>query len=66
MSEELITTKDVRRMIRCSEALIYKWADEGRIPCVRIPCPGHGKQKKRLLRFKHDDVTRFIEAYYRR
>jgi hypothetical protein len=61
-----MTVKDVKAMLRCSVALAYKLADDGRIPSIRIDCPGVGRQKKRLLRFKREDVIRFIESHYKR
>lgn len=62
--EQLLTAKDVQRSLRCSLALVYRWADQGRLPCVRIPCPGNGRQKS-LVRFKHSDLVEFIDRHYR-
>jgi len=63
-TEPLLDAKEVKRILRCSLPLIYKMADRGQIPCVRIPCPGAGKPKS-LLRFKKIDVISFIENNYR-
>jgi hypothetical protein len=64
---ELLNAKDVRRMLKVSLPLIYKLAEQGRLPCVRIPCPGEGLQKPRtVVRFKAEDVLEFIEKHYRR
>lgn len=61
----LMDAKDVRKMLKVSLAYVYKLADEGRIACVRIPCPGEGTKKDRtLVRFKIEDVHRFIEEHY--
>jgi len=62
-TEPLLDAKEVKRILRCSLPLIYKMADRGQIPCVRIPCSGAGKQKS-LLRFKKIDVISFIEKHY--
>jgi hypothetical protein len=63
---ELIDAKDVRRMLKVSLPLVYKLADQNRLPCVRIPCPGEGRTKPRtLVRFKLQDVVDFIEKHYR-
>jgi len=62
----LLDAKDVKRLLKCSLPLVYKIADKGRIPCIRIPCPGLGTRKKELVRFKMDDVKAFVEANYRR
>jgi hypothetical protein len=64
--EPLMDAQDVRRVLRCSLPLVYKWADQGRLPAVRIPCPGVGKERQRtMVRFKAKDVQRFIEEHYR-
>lgn len=62
-AEPLLDAKEVKKILRCSLPLIYKMADRGQIPSVRIPCPGD-KKPKRLLRFIKSDVLRFIEKYY--
>jgi len=62
---ELLNAKDVKRMLRVSLPLVYKLAEAGRLPCVRIPCPGQGKKKPRtIVRFKLEDVHGFIENHY--
>jgi len=62
----LLDAKQVKQLFRCSLPLVYKLADEGRIPCVRIPCPGSGTAKPRtMVRFKKEDVLDFIEKHYR-
>ena len=63
--EPLLDAKEVRRLLRCSLPLVYKLANQGRIPCVRIPCPGQGIKKRHLVRFKLADVYDFIEEHYR-
>lgn len=62
---ELLTPKDLQKLLKCSLPYIYKLADEGRISCVRIPCPGaNGKRKKDMVRFKQVDAFQFIEDHY--
>lgn len=64
--EKLLDAKEVKKVMRCSLAFIYKLADQGRIACVRIPCPGKGDKKRRdMVRFKLSDVLDFIENHYR-
>jgi predicted DNA-binding transcriptional regulator AlpA len=66
MDLELLDAKDVRQMLKVSLPLVYKLADQGRLPCVRIPCPGKGtKKRQNLVRFKLADVMQFVERYYR-
>lgn len=62
---ELLNSQDVARLLKCSVPLIYKMAEQGRLSCVRIPCPGLGTRKKELVRFKHEDVIQFIEMHYK-
>jgi len=62
---ELLTPKEIQRMLKVSLAMVYKWADRGQIPCVRIPCPGKGTAKPRnTVRFKIEDVLDFVERHY--
>jgi len=63
LTEPLLDAKEVKKILRCSLPLIYKMADRGQIPCVRIPCTGD-KNPKRLLRFKKADILGFIEKHY--
>jgi hypothetical protein len=62
---ELLTPLDVKRILKCSLPLIYKMANQGRLACVRIPCPGDGKRQKSMVRFKLEDVQGFIERNYK-
>ncbi len=64
--DALLDAKDVKRILRCSLPLVYKLADRGRLPAVRIPCPGIGTERRRaMVRFKKADVLNFIEKHYR-
>jgi hypothetical protein len=62
---EILTPQDVRRVLKCSLPLVYKLASQGRLACIRIPCPGNGKRQKSMVRFKLEDVQAFIEQHYR-
>ena len=63
--EPLLGAKEVKKLLRCSLPWIYKAADQGLIPCIRIPCPGEGTLKpKTMVRFKREDVFAFIEKHY--
>jgi len=62
---ELLTPKDVKKILRCSLPLVYKMADRGQLPCVRWECPREGRERPRTtVRFKLDDVKAFIEKHY--
>lgn len=64
--EALLDARAVMRLLRCSLPLVYKMAERGQIPCVRIPCPRFGEGKTRdMVRFKKADVIAFIEQHYR-
>jgi hypothetical protein len=63
--ERLLTATDVKKILRCSLPLVYKLADQKRIPSVRWQCPGKGKRKPRtMVRFKLSDVMDFIDNHY--
>jgi hypothetical protein len=60
---ELLTPKDVQKMLKVSLTLVYRMADRGQIPCVRWECPGEGERKKTVLRFERDVVLEFIRQH---
>jgi hypothetical protein len=61
---DLLNAQDVKRMLKVSLPLVYKLAGK-RLPCVRIPCPGKGTERRQnLVRFKPQDVYDFIERHY--
>ena len=62
---ELLDAKEVKRILKVSLPFVYKLAERGQLPCVRIPCMGNGERAKTVLRFKLSDVQAFIEQHYR-
>jgi len=54
--EQLLTTKEVAYLLNVDESTIYKWADMGKIRYVDL-----GTGKKRLLRFRKEDIQKLIE-----
>jgi predicted DNA-binding transcriptional regulator AlpA len=62
--EPLLKPIQVKQLIGCSLPWVYKAAGDGRLPCVRIPCPGSGTRKKDMVRFKKEDIHEFIEKHY--
>jgi hypothetical protein len=63
--QPLLDAKEVKRLLRCSLPLVYKLADQKRLPCVRIPCPGNGtKKRQNMVRFRLCDVLKFVEDHY--
>jgi excisionase family DNA binding protein len=47
-SETLMTVTEVADYLQVSESLVYKMAEDGRLPCVRIG--------KKLLRFRKSEI----------
>jgi excisionase family DNA binding protein len=62
---ELLDAKEVKRILKVSLPFVYKLAERGQLPCVRIPCMGEGDRARTVVRFKLADVQAFIEQHYR-
>ena len=62
---ELLDAKEVKRILKVSLPFVYKLAERGQLPCVRIPCMGDGERARTVVRFKLADVQAFIEQHYR-
>ena len=62
---ELLDAKEVKRILKVSLPFVYKLAERGQLPCVRIPCMGDGERARTVIRFKLADVQAFIEQHYR-
>ena len=63
---ELLTPKEVQRMLKCSLPWVYKAARLRILPSVPLPmCPGNGKRQKKMVRFKPEDILDLIEKHYR-
>jgi hypothetical protein len=62
--EQLLDAADLRRILKCSLPYVYKLAERGQIPCVRVPCPGRGGEIRRtVVRFRPSDVGAFIQKH---
>jgi len=66
MVYDLLNAQDVSKIFKCSRALVYRMAERGQLPCVRWDCPGGGENQKTLVRFKKQDVIKFVEKHYRK
>lgn len=66
MEDDLLKPKQVRKLLNASQSKVYKMAADGQLPCIRIPCPGVGKRKKYLVRFRMADIQEFIEKHYQK
>jgi hypothetical protein len=62
---ELLDAKDVKRILKVSLPFVYKLAERGQLPYVRIPAIGKGSTVRGVIRFKLDDIQSFIERHYR-
>ena len=51
-SEELLCVKEVARRLGVSTASVYRWAEEGSLPHVRL--------SSNILRFRAEDVSAFV------
>jgi excisionase family DNA binding protein len=54
---ELLTAREVSRLLRVKSATLYQAAADGRIPCVRL---WQGRRKA-LIRFRLSDIQDLIE-----
>jgi hypothetical protein len=63
----LLTPKDVQKILKCSLSFVYKLANTGRVPAICIPSLEMGeKNHKHLIRFKFADVKDFVESHYQK
>jgi hypothetical protein len=61
---ELLTSKEVQKILKCSLPWIYKAAEEGILPCVRWQGLGEeGRRKKSMVRFEVEAIRGFIEQH---
>lgn len=62
---ELLTARDVSKILRVSLPAVYKMAERKQLKCIRWDCPGSGEVKPRtMVRFKEVDILEFIENHY--
>ena len=57
----LLTVKQVAQRLAVSQSLIYEWADQGRLAYIDFGQDGH----RRCLRFKPEDLDKFIQDHAR-
>jgi hypothetical protein len=62
---ELLDAKDVKRILKVSLPFVYKLAERGQLPFVRIPAMSKGSTVRGVIRFKLNDVQAFIDKHYR-
>ena len=54
--EVLLTVSEVAQILAIDQSTVYKWVDQGRIPYIDL-----GAGKKRVLRFRREDIQKLIE-----
>jgi len=52
MREKLLTIKDIAKYLKLNEATVYLWAQEGKLPAIKIG---------RFWRFKKEDIDKWLE-----
>lgn len=60
---ELLTPKQVARILKCSLPWVYKASDKGILPSVRVPCPGVGTKKRDMVRFEVEAIRDFVKLH---
>ncbi|HUT72005.1 MAG TPA: helix-turn-helix domain-containing protein [Desulfatiglandales bacterium] len=54
----LLRSKQVAKLLNIGTSTVYKLADQGTLPSVRWQGDG-----KNFVRFKYQDIVKFIEAH---
>ncbi|HDZ87289.1 MAG TPA: DNA-binding protein [Nitrospirae bacterium] len=53
----LLTVKEIARILKIKLSTVYAWAEQGTIPCFKI---------NGALRFDHDEIDRWLASCKRR
>jgi excisionase family DNA binding protein len=62
--ENLLTAREVAKLLNCAASTVYKMASLKQLRCIRWEVEGNGTEKPRpLVRFKMEDVLRFIDEH---
>ena len=60
---DLLTARDVSKILKVSLPLVYRMAERGQLPCIRWECPGKGQLKPRtMVRFVQADIIDFVNS----
>ena len=62
--DQLLDAQDVKKILNCALATVYKMVDRGQLPCVRWTIDDDAKKPKSIIRFKKQDVIDFINSNY--
>ena len=59
----LLNPKDVAKLLKLSVPFVYKAAETGRLPAIRIPYEGKTGKVKYITRFEPDEIARFMQDH---
>jgi excisionase family DNA binding protein len=57
LPERFLTAQEIAERYHVSVRFVYALAESGDLPCVRL-----GRGKRRLLRFREEDIQALIES----
>lgn len=55
--DQLLTIEEVADLLRVNPRTIHRYVSQGLLPCVRF--------SKKTIRFRREDVLRFVEIHHR-
>jgi len=58
MQEELLTTAEVAKFLKVSEATVSRLAKRGQLPAIKV-----GKGRRSFKRFRKSDLEAFLDRY---
>jgi len=65
MIEQLLRPRECAEILSCSSSFIYKLIDQNKLPAVKIPSNGSGKQnQKHCVRIKPRDLELFVDSFH--
>ena len=57
--DTLLTADDVARILKVAKITVYKWAQNGVLPCYKLK--SSDQRQKYAIRFRMSDIETFIE-----
>ena len=61
--QPLWNSKQVAKLLNLSVPFVYRAAETGRLPAIRIPYQGKTGKVKYITRFDPDEIRRFLQEY---
>lgn len=59
MSDKILNVKQTAEYLQISEAAVYRWCSENRLPFIDLGEPG----KRRVLRFKQSQLDKLLDQH---